>query len=124
MKLSSFFVWLNLAMLSSRTAGVQELQAFCVLRLICLSPGAEGVAHGRPNTCKLERLFGFFAVNTIENYEFAVRRWESDDRFARGYVLAKHARGFQQVLMAQESQDTLSLFILAPEVEMSQKLLW
>lgn len=123
MKLSSFLVWLNLAMLSSRTAGVQEgRQAFCVLRLICL--GAEGVAHGRPNTCKLARLFGFIVVSTIENYEFTVRRWESDDRFARGCVLANHARGFQQVLTAQESQDTLSLFILAAEVEMSQKLLW
>lgn len=85
---------------------------------------AEGVAHGRPNTCELARFFGFFAVNTTENYEFTVRRWESDDRFARGCVLAKHARGFQQVLMAQGSQDTLSLFILASEVEMSQKLLW
>lgn len=38
--------------------------------------------------------------------------------------MAKHARGFQQVLMTQESQDTLSLLILASEVETSQKLLW
>lgn len=32
--------------------------------------------------------------------------------------------GFQQVLMAPESQDALSLFTLASEVETSQKLLW
>lgn len=39
-------------------------------------------------------------------------------------VLAKHAKGFQQVLMGRESQDALSLFTLASEVEPTQKLLW
>lgn len=48
----------------------------------------------------------------------------NNDRFARGCVVAKHARGFQQVLMTWESQDGLNLLILATEVEMSQQLLW
>lgn len=49
---------------------------------------------------------------------------ENNDRLARGCVMAKHARGFQQVLMTQESQDTLNLLILASEVDTIQQLLW
>lgn len=49
---------------------------------------------------------------------------ENNDRLARGCVMAKHARGFQQVLMTQESQDTLNLLVLASEVETIQQLLW
>lgn len=59
----------------------------------------------------------------------AARRWisvnpvlthgrrKNSDRVARGCVVAKHARGFQQVLMTQESQDTVNLLILASEAE-------
>lgn len=38
--------------------------------------------------------------------------------------MAKHARGFQQVLMTQQSQDTLNLLVLALEGETTQELLW
>lgn len=57
-------------------------------------------------------------------YEFIVRHWENNGWFARGCVLAKHAKGFQQVLMGRESQDALSLFTLASKVETTKKLLW
>lgn len=40
------------------------------------------------------------------------------------HVVAFWPNMFQQVLMAQESHDALSLFTLASEVEKSQKLLW
>lgn len=49
---------------------------------------------------------------------------ENNDRSARGCVMAKYARGFQQVLMTQQSQDTLNLLILALEGETTQELLW
>lgn len=49
---------------------------------------------------------------------------ESNDRFARGCVMAKHARGFQRVLTTQESQDMLNVLILASEIETIQELLW
>ena len=49
---------------------------------------------------------------------------ENNDRSARGCVMAKHARGFQQVLMTQQSQDTLNLLVLASECETTQELLW
>lgn len=48
----------------------------------------------------------------------------NNDRFARGCGMAKHGSGIQQVLMTEESQDALSLLILASEFEKTQKLLW